>query len=110
MMVQDQEVPRNLQLTFFLEELFSWQKWRSKPQHRAISHNTRVVFHVVVLIRPGQNLNGPYNCDRKNRGTSIGSFSVSSFFLARSLRIEYTGTLYDIPSRGNEKTEEAVER
>jgi len=79
MMVQEQKVPRSLQLTFFLENLFSFQKWRSKPQNRAIHHTVPSVFQVVLLTRPGQILHGPYFCDRKNRGTSIGSLSQLGF-------------------------------
>ena len=40
------------QVTFFLEGLFSWQKWRSKPENRTISRTLPSVFHVVVLVRP----------------------------------------------------------
>jgi hypothetical protein len=42
----------SLRLAFFLESLFSWQKWRSKPPNRRIFHTTPSVFHVVVLVRP----------------------------------------------------------
>jgi hypothetical protein len=37
MAAQEQEILRSLQAIFYLEDLFSWQKWRPKPQHRAIS-------------------------------------------------------------------------
>jgi hypothetical protein len=52
--MQEREVPRSLQVTFFLEGLFPWQKWRSKPQNRANSDAIPSVFQVVVSVRPPQ--------------------------------------------------------
>jgi len=54
MAVQEQEVSRSLQATFFLGGVFSWQEWRSKPQNGAISHTIPSLFRVVVLVRPQQ--------------------------------------------------------
>jgi len=54
MAVQEQDISRSLQLSFFLEGLFSWQKSPSKPQNRAISCTIPSVFQVVVLVRPRQ--------------------------------------------------------
>jgi hypothetical protein len=62
--MQEQEVSRSLQVTFFLEGLFSWQKWQSKPQNRAISDTIPSSSQVIVLVQPLQ------PC-RSNRGRPI---------------------------------------
>jgi hypothetical protein len=49
--MEEQEVPRSVQLALFLEDLFSWQKWSLNPQNRAISHVIPSAFHVVVFVR-----------------------------------------------------------
>ena len=53
--VQEQEgSPQPTVGAFFLEDHFSWQKWCSKPQNRAISRTIPRIFRVVVLVRPQQ--------------------------------------------------------
>jgi len=54
MTVREEEVLRTLEVAFFLEDLFSSQKRRSKPKNKAVSHAIPSVFHGVFLVRPGQ--------------------------------------------------------
>jgi hypothetical protein len=54
MTVQDQEAPRSLQLTFFLEDIYPWRKWRCNTQNITISDAIPSVFHVAILIQPYQ--------------------------------------------------------
>jgi hypothetical protein len=118
MRVQETKFP-SVQVIFFLDGLFSWQKCRSKPQNGTISYTIHVVFHVVVLVRPRQPFPhldlccfpfGTYNCDRKNRETSVRGLSASLIFMARLLQIEFQGAIYHISKRMNEEVEDAMER
>jgi len=55
---------------------------------------------------PHQILHCPYNCDRKNRRTSIQN--LSQLDMARPLRLN-TGVVYHTTSGGYEKIKEAVQ-